>query len=502
MSTGISYKLRPGIPVDSLPVELLSYIFALTAPSPHTHGMTTDALFDVDLARTPTRLSSVCRHWRRIAWETPTLWTTLSATIGSLHEFFVPQTGKRRTLFDTSHFSAYLKLSRNRPIDILIDARDPQYDFGEPDLDPYCSYTPPFAEPHMYAAIRTLLPHMSRWRTLSIMTDTWRPMHMAIQLLNPLDAPLLEHLTLMRCNDYISHAPNFEPARYTRPLNFHANPNSQRQSSLRHLTLRGVPAAWPTLSAPLHLQTLDISSLAASVRPSLREMHAMLSACAPTLCRLRVLNDADVSYIPGSLPPISLPALTHLTIGFRSDVCSGLVQAGLVDAPCLQNLTVECETHPGDVGVPDASGILACFGDVDLESVTLKAVYASRTVLREVCEGVKHLEMERMPNVDCLLEPGLSLETLTLCECEGVDRVTMQKIRQAVGRSVLISLHVVGDGGEVFEGLEDVVVYRTAEYSDEEEVELPSEDEAYCLGGTFNDPVFDAMYMQPSVATR
>ncbi len=228
----------------------------------------------------------------------------------------------------------------------------------------------------------------------------------------------------------------------------------------------------------------------------------MLSACAPTLCRLRVLNDADVSYIPGSLPPISLPALTHLTIGFRSDVCSGLVQAGLVDAPCLQNLTVECETHPGDVGVPDASGILACFGDVDLESVTLKAVYATRTVLREVCEGVKHLEMERMPNVDCLLEPGLSLETLTLCECEGVDRVTMQKIRQAVGRSVLISLHVVGDGGEVFEGLEDVVVYRTAEYSDEEEVELPSEDEAYCLGGTFNDPVFDAMYMQPSVATR
>ncbi len=133
MSTGISYKLRPGIPVDSLPVELLSYIFALTAPSPHTHGMTTDALFDVDLARTPTRLSSVCRHWRRIAWETPTLWTTLSATIGSLHEFFVPQTGKRRTLFDTSHFSAYLKLSRNRPIDILIDARDPQYDFGEPE---------------------------------------------------------------------------------------------------------------------------------------------------------------------------------------------------------------------------------------------------------------------------------------------------------------------------------------------------------------------------------
>lgn len=128
----VSYSSRPFTPIDTLPVELLSYIFILSNTPAHD-PTPADPLFDADVAKTPTRLSSVCKHWRRVAWETPALWTHLCATIGSIHEFVVRPTRQRLPLFDTSHFSAYLKLSRNRPLDILIDARDPEYDFGEPE---------------------------------------------------------------------------------------------------------------------------------------------------------------------------------------------------------------------------------------------------------------------------------------------------------------------------------------------------------------------------------
>ncbi|KAF8888434.1 hypothetical protein CPB85DRAFT_1459396 [Mucidula mucida] len=53
-------------PLESLPTEILSYIFSLTFKKPFP-------IFEVK-ARMPWLLGQVCRKWRALAWQTPTLW--------------------------------------------------------------------------------------------------------------------------------------------------------------------------------------------------------------------------------------------------------------------------------------------------------------------------------------------------------------------------------------------------------------------------------------------
>lgn len=109
-------------PIHSLPVELLSNIFA------HT---------DMPLV-----ISTVNKQWRRIALNTPALWTTLCVTAEMIqaqedHDLSLYTTG----VFNTGHLTTYIHRSRKYPLDILIDARDPDWDFSEPEFVCY-SLTP------------------------------------------------------------------------------------------------------------------------------------------------------------------------------------------------------------------------------------------------------------------------------------------------------------------------------------------------------------------------
>ena len=96
------YPLLPTpSPIDRLPVELISYIFSLS--SDHT-------LF-----------TQVNKRWRTIALSTSALWTNICITIRDLNG----------PLLHTNHITKYLTLSRKSPLNILIDARDPDWDFTE-----------------------------------------------------------------------------------------------------------------------------------------------------------------------------------------------------------------------------------------------------------------------------------------------------------------------------------------------------------------------------------
>ena len=61
-------------------------------------------------------------------------------------------------------------------------------------------YTPAFNSEYMNIVFTLLLPHLSRWKSLSILTDCWAPMYTALTAINPfitcLGAPLLESLSL------------------------------------------------------------------------------------------------------------------------------------------------------------------------------------------------------------------------------------------------------------------------------------------------------------------
>lgn len=119
---------RPA-PINTLPVELLSYIFVLGA-----HCTSDAPLDDIDptpqftaeTVKTPLAFASVSRYWRRVALSTPRLWTSLCITMQMVqpHE-------DGPTSVDVRHITSYLHLSRQYPLDILIDARDYEWDFLE-----------------------------------------------------------------------------------------------------------------------------------------------------------------------------------------------------------------------------------------------------------------------------------------------------------------------------------------------------------------------------------
>jgi len=78
-------------------------------------------------------LSSVNRHWRQVALSTPSVWTTACITSEDVQDgqlYLGPLTN-------------CLKRSGDRSLDIVIDARDPDWNFYEPECvsppTPSCS---------------------------------------------------------------------------------------------------------------------------------------------------------------------------------------------------------------------------------------------------------------------------------------------------------------------------------------------------------------------------
>lgn len=108
--------------IDALPVELLSFIFVLAT---HTYTDPQNTVpFTSESVKIPLILSAVNRHWRFVALDTAALWTSLCATLGSIGT---------DSLFDASLLVLYISRSRHAPLDVLIDARDQEWDFSEPE---------------------------------------------------------------------------------------------------------------------------------------------------------------------------------------------------------------------------------------------------------------------------------------------------------------------------------------------------------------------------------
>ncbi|KAF5370927.1 hypothetical protein D9615_009817 [Tricholomella constricta] len=372
-------------PIQRLPVELLSYIFALG-----THNVVNDddascPPFNAETIKTPLILSRVNHHWRNVARNTPSLWTSICVTAELVDDGDGLDPPKNRPQLNANHLTTYLSLSRNYPLDILVDARDQDWDFSEPEIpsDYECdTYTPPFSSSHMKTAISHLLPHLSRWRCVSILTDSWAPMYVALQQIQPyittLGAPRLESLTLMRCNDFVSYSNTFQPQNMKDPAFLYLSEGSTRPQNilprLRHLTLRGVHVDWASLSTILShsqrtLDTLELSSHSLDVRPTLPEFRQLLSTC-PRLTKLVVSGsgpgvsedvDEGNSIVNESLHPVPLPCLREISLGYRS-IIDGLTVLELLDAPNAKVLTLEDATHPGEPEDVDAGSLLTYVG--------------------------------------------------------------------------------------------------------------------------------------------
>ena len=295
-------------------------------------------------------------------------------------------------------------------------------DFGNSASDP------PFSSDNMEDALSVLLPHITRWRHLTILTDTWAPMYIALQLINPgirqSGAPILESLSLRRCNDYVSYSRYFQP-RHLNDIGFLTPKNSSNEQQahtilprLKYLHLHGVHADWDSLISALGasqsgLSFLGLASHSEEVRPSMSQFHKLLKS-TPTLQTLSVVGTGPEG--PGSeddsahnYESVCLPHLRDITVGYRSEP-GGRSLLHFLDAPNAQSLVLEDTTYPADATDVNAGPILTylgtkqCDGNEHLLPGVVVGTATEKRRKRSIC--VPHVDLEIEPQYRSAL-PGL-----------------------------------------------------------------------------------------------
>ncbi|KAH7103388.1 hypothetical protein BKA62DRAFT_60070 [Auriculariales sp. MPI-PUGE-AT-0066] len=107
---------RPGTAdITALPTELLQQIFAATAEPPSTlwdEDISLTDAHDLELMLTPYRLASISASWRRLAFQTPELWTFITTA---------PWSG---TDADITRIEVQLSRTAQMPLDIVLSALD------------------------------------------------------------------------------------------------------------------------------------------------------------------------------------------------------------------------------------------------------------------------------------------------------------------------------------------------------------------------------------------
>lgn len=131
-------------PISSLPVELLSEIFALCAlaagePSPSSDDAEySPPIVTTESLRATLLLSSVNRKWRDVVLHQPNLWSNLCITAELISHadddgIFTSSCQNSSSRFNASYITSCLQRSRQCPINVFIDARDEDWNFTEPE---------------------------------------------------------------------------------------------------------------------------------------------------------------------------------------------------------------------------------------------------------------------------------------------------------------------------------------------------------------------------------
>jgi hypothetical protein len=123
-------------PIHTLPREILTYVFELVtfALSPDELSFLRDDQqklpFHPHSVTAPTKLCAVNRHWRYVGLTTPKLWSSIVVSVNDVINCDYGS-GHPDSSLDFESLACFLSRSRNSPIDILIDGRDPEWDFSD-----------------------------------------------------------------------------------------------------------------------------------------------------------------------------------------------------------------------------------------------------------------------------------------------------------------------------------------------------------------------------------
>lgn len=332
--------------MDQIPNELLSDVFSLLMSQ-----------LDQDPAFIRV-LCQVCARWRRVAISTGRLWGRVQITLPL-------SIGQRRWT------DIYLANSNPYPIDILIDLRDPEWDWNEENHTATGIAVVPI--------IRLLLQHCSRWRRLEMLTDNWAPIFAFLCCTKEkIAAPRLESVVLSRCNAYLAaNGQNFHP----RPLSASLPLLGGGQSALDNLStvsLVGVHIDWNN-TALKNLKRLEFKYHSREVMPTPGQFRSILNNCRDLLS-LSIVGWGPGLDVAGTYPKgfFDLPALKELTFGFV-DVGYAVKLLSLFHVPILQSLVLEdINLVVSPMNIQNASPLLDWLaGPHDLSSTAIPPIPVS-----------------------------------------------------------------------------------------------------------------------------
>ncbi|KAG6836683.1 hypothetical protein H0H93_004973 [Arthromyces matolae] len=311
-------------------------------------------------------VSHVCQHWREVALETPTLWTTLTFSEGAPFE-------RSRT---------WIQRAKGSPLDIHIDCTIP--DVGE-ELRPFvgfaddeeehedwlppvasplvppvatpathgqryvdkhasCNHDPPtFSLPDLQVIMDMLVPLVSQWRSLEVTTSAFEYVHTVLSRLSQCpSAPLLETLEFYHYED-VEDYEVFSPAEFRESfLIFNGNaPN------LRDVALWGVHLDWDrSISLLSNLRDFELTYHAEDVRPSF-DTFAQIIKSSPNLRTLSLClsgpqkhDSEENNWGMDSENIIEVPSLKDLVFSYHT-VAYGIALLKKLSVPNVHSLALD-----------------------------------------------------------------------------------------------------------------------------------------------------------------
>jgi hypothetical protein len=450
--------LTPGkTPVNSLPSELLSYIFTLGSEAEedgdHDDDDDDDDKEDDETSvflpprprsrgpRLPFKVlvSHVCQRWRTVAIETSTLWTHLNFIEG-------PPFDKSRTWLERSKGCALdIELdctvgedapdsdeSDDLPPDAFLNDDNNANDDSRVAMPggpaPVKSKTPkPYDRiaPADLPVVRNLiLPHASRWRIFELTVNDYQIMHGILSTLSSVpEAPQLEVLRLYHYDDNEDYD-HFRPPQLKQPLFV---PFRGRAPNLLQVTLWGVHVDWEACAFLQGLDDLELAYHAKDVRPPY-QVFARILQRSPDL-HILTLSASGPAGNPEDWPTdvIELPSVKHLVLAFVEPSYASALMKRLV-FPGLLTLALDFDST-------DYSSFLVqlsrpapnqrhsvCHNLVDLKISGMQCTAAALATFYAALPNLTSL------NLNCHHLPRLFFRHLYPCDADKLDGFFLPKL--------------------------------------------------------------------------
>lgn len=254
-------------------------------------------------------VSQVCRHWRTVALETPSLWTKIEISCMDQSPY--------------EKVTAFLERSKSLPLDIYIDSEPPD------DLSDDEDVPEELSKVDLDRLLALLVPHVPRWGSLEVHVGSYEHMYTILKAVSDPSVPPAAQLRDLQL--YHHEESDDDDTTFSKPeYSDHFTLFSGSAPQIRSISLWGVHVDWTQswLRSP-HLVELELAYHTQDVRAHWSTFSAMLRAAAPTLEKL-CFEQSGPSGSPGEWTiepgtpewsidvnnPILLPKLIQLELAF------------------------------------------------------------------------------------------------------------------------------------------------------------------------------------------